>query len=84
MRIYFAAPLFTAPERYSNADICSQIPGLAPRGMVATRAHPETTTSFPILAMLLKAMLESDVIVAKMDGPGPDSRPARWRTAVAL
>jgi nucleoside 2-deoxyribosyltransferase len=82
VRVYLAGPLFTTAEREFNARLAD---GLRTRGheVFVPQEHPAPApTGAAIFRKDLAGLDGSDVVVAIMDGPDPDSGTA-WECGYA-
>lgn len=72
-RIYLAGPLFTMAERDFNKDLAQRLRDLGYNVFLPQEEEPRDMTAKSIFEMDVKGIDDSDVILAIMDGPDPDS-----------
>jgi nucleoside 2-deoxyribosyltransferase len=73
MRVYFAGPLFTLAEREWNKRIAEGLRALGHTVFLPQEEEPRQLTGSAIFEMDVSGILDSDVVVAIMDGSDPDS-----------
>lgn len=73
MKIYLAGPLFTAAEREFNRDLSDWLESRGHIVWLPQEKEPREKTAHAIFQMDVEGMDWSEVIVANMDGPDPDS-----------
>jgi nucleoside 2-deoxyribosyltransferase len=81
MKLYFAAPLFTAAERDWNAALAGAIRAAGHEVYLAQENEPGKTAP-EIFAVDVAGIDWADGLVAVMDGPDPDSGTA-WEVGYA-
>jgi nucleoside 2-deoxyribosyltransferase len=72
MKLYFAGPLFSTPERTWNAEVVAALRA-AGHEVFLPQEHEPTDDSRGIFARDLGGIDGADGLVAIMDGPDPDS-----------
>lgn len=73
MKLYLAGPLFTAAERMFNVHLADELKKYGYEVFVPQEHEPREKTPRAIFNQDLLGLLRSDVIVANLDGPDPDS-----------
>jgi nucleoside 2-deoxyribosyltransferase len=73
MKIYLAGPLFTAAERSFNCRLRDLLVNAGHEVWLPQECEPRETSSSAIFAEDVKGIEWSEVVVANMDGPDPDS-----------
>jgi nucleoside 2-deoxyribosyltransferase len=73
MRIYFAGPLFTSAEREWNTRLVKLLRNAKLNIWLPQENEPTENTASGIFQMCKRGIDESDVVLAIMDGPDPDS-----------
>ena len=73
MRIYLAGPLFTAAERAFNARLRDLLVGAGHEVWLPQEHEPRDATATAIFHEDVKGLEWSEILVANMDGPDPDS-----------
>lgn len=73
MRIYLAGPLFTAAEQEFNLRLSDALHRAGHEVWLPQAHEPRERTAKAIFEEDLKGLEGSDVLVANMDGPDPDS-----------
>ena len=73
MRIYFAGPLFTTSEREWNSKLASILTTKGLNIYLPQDHEPKVLTPSNMFNICTQAIDESDVVIAIMDGPDPDS-----------
>ena len=73
MKVYFAGPLFTQAERDWNIRTAEVIEGLGYDVFLPQAHEPRQQTAKAIFEMDVEGLDASDMVVAVMDGPDPDS-----------
>jgi nucleoside 2-deoxyribosyltransferase len=73
MRIYLAGPLFTTAERDFNARLCALLSAAGHEVWLPQDHEPRENTAMAIFQEDVAGMEWSQVVVANMDGPDPDS-----------
>jgi nucleoside 2-deoxyribosyltransferase len=73
MRIYLAGPLFTAAERSFNRRLRDLLEPYGHEVWLPQEHEPRTRGARDIFLMDVEGLDSSDVVVANMDGPDPDS-----------
>src|SRR2546428_5436297 len=73
MRIYLAGPLFTAAERSFNRRLRDLLEGLGYEVWLPQEHEPREKIAKQIFLTDVEGLEQSDVVVANMDGPDPDS-----------
>ena len=73
MRIYLAGPLFTAAERAFNARLRDRLEGFGYEVWLPQDHEPREKVARQIFLADVAGLDASDVVVANMDGPDPDS-----------
>jgi nucleoside 2-deoxyribosyltransferase len=73
MRIYLAGPLFTAAERAFNARLRDLLLAAGHEVWLPQEHEPRNATATAIFREDVKGLEWSEVLVANMDGPDPDS-----------
>ncbi len=82
MKVYFAGPLFTTPERIWNVEVCAAL--RAAGHEVFLPQEKEAWMDGPgIFATDVGGIDGADALVAIMDGPDPDSGTA-WEVGYAF
>lgn len=81
MKVYFAGPLFTAPERAWNAEVTSALRAAGHEVFLPQEQEPGRDGP-GIFATDVRGIDWSDGLVAIMDGPDPDSGTA-WEVGYA-
>ena len=72
MKLYFAGPLFTTPERSWNADVAAALPPAGHDVFLPQEKEPGKDAP-GIFAADVSGIGWSEAVVAIMDGPDPDS-----------
>jgi nucleoside 2-deoxyribosyltransferase len=73
MRLYLAGPLFTAAERSFNTQLRDLLVSAGHEVWLPQDREPREKTPVAIFEMDIDGMDWSDVVIANMDGPDPDS-----------
>lgn len=73
IKIYFAAPLFTAAERLFNTQVGHALEARGYRVWLPQDKEPRNATGRDIFNADIAGLEWCDVVVACMDGPDPDS-----------
>ena len=73
MRIYLAGPLFTAAERAFNARLRDLLLAAGHEVWLPQDHEPRDKTATAIFREDVKGLESSEILVANMDGPDPDS-----------
>lgn len=73
MRIYFAGPLFTTAEREWNVKLVEILRSSKLDVWLPQEHDPKQQTAKSIFEMCKAGIDESDIVLAIMDGPDPDS-----------
>ncbi len=73
MKLYLAGPLFTAAERAFNRRLKKLLEGLGYEVWLPQEHEPRSRAARDIFLMDVSGLDSSDVVVANMDGPDPDS-----------
>ena len=73
MKIYLAGPLFTAAEREFNRGLRDFLVGFGHEVWLAQEHEPRSRSARDIFLADAQGLDASDVVVANMDGPDPDS-----------
>jgi nucleoside 2-deoxyribosyltransferase len=73
MRIYLAGPLFSAAERSFNIQLRDLLVSAGHEVWLPQDREPREKTAIAIFEMDVQGVDWSDVVVANMDGPDPDS-----------
>lgn len=73
MRLYLAAPLFTQAERIFNAMLAQELRAFGHKVWLPQDQEPRERAAADIFAMDVSGIDNSDLLVANMDGPDPDS-----------
>jgi len=82
MKVYFAGPLFTTPERTWNAEVAAALRAAGHEVFLPQEKEPGKDGP-GIFAADVAAIDWADGLVAIMDGPDPDSGSA-WEVGYAL
>ncbi|HVL61420.1 MAG TPA: nucleoside 2-deoxyribosyltransferase [Microbacterium sp.] len=82
MRVYFAGPLFTGPERNWNADLTVALRAAGHQVFLPQEKGLEQDAA-AIFAADVAGIDWADAVVAIMDGPDPDSGTA-WEVGYAF
>jgi nucleoside 2-deoxyribosyltransferase len=82
VNIYFAAPLFTTPERIWNADVVKAIRA-AGHEVFLPQEREHGKDGAEIFAADVEGLDWADAVVAIMDGPDPDSGTS-WEVGYAF
>jgi nucleoside 2-deoxyribosyltransferase len=72
MKVYFAGPLFTTPERVWNTEVCAALRAAGHEVFLPQEKEPGLDAA-GIFAADVGAIDWADGLVAIMDGPDPDS-----------
>jgi nucleoside 2-deoxyribosyltransferase len=73
MRIYLAGPLFTAAERAFNRRLRDLLEKYGHEVWLPQEHEPRSQAARDIFLTDIEGLDSSDVVVANMDGPDPDS-----------
>lgn len=73
MKIYLAGPLFTAGERAFNRRLCDLLVALGYEVWLPQEHEPRSRNAKDIFLTDVEGLDSSDVVLANMDGPDPDS-----------
>ena len=73
MRIYLAGPLFTAAERAFNRRLRDSLVGYGYEVWLPQEHEPPSRNAKDIFLTDVEGLDSSDVVLANMDGPDPDS-----------
>jgi nucleoside 2-deoxyribosyltransferase len=73
MKIYLAGPLFTTAEQEFNRQLCAALQHAGHEVWLPQEHEPRERTAKAIFEEDVAGLDASDVIVANMDGPDPDS-----------
>lgn len=73
MRIYLAGPLFTSAEQEFNRQLSSALQQAGHEVWLPQEHEPRDRTARAIFEEDVKGMDWTEVVVANMDGPDPDS-----------
>jgi nucleoside 2-deoxyribosyltransferase len=73
MRIYLAGPLFTAAERAFNRTLRDLLVQYGYEVWLPQEHEPRSRTAKDIFLTDVEGLDSSDVVLANMDGPDPDS-----------
>jgi nucleoside 2-deoxyribosyltransferase len=73
MRIYLAGPLFTAAERSFNRRLKNLLDQYGHQVWLPQEHEPREKVAKQIFLANVEGLDSSDVVVANMDGPDPDS-----------
>lgn len=73
MKIYLAGPLFTTAEQEFNRQLCAALQQAGHVVWLPQEHEPRERTAKAIFEEDVSGLHASDVIVANMDGPDPDS-----------
>ena len=73
MRIYLAGPVFTAAERAFNVRLRDLLAAAGHEVWLPQDHEPRDKTATAIFREDLKGLEWSEIVVANMDGPDPDS-----------
>ncbi len=73
MKIYLAGPLFTSAERSFNERLRDLLESFGYKVWLPQEHEPRKRGAREIFLMDVKGLKSSDVVVANMDGPDPDS-----------
>ena len=73
MKIYLAGPLFTAAEREFNRRLRDFLVGFGHEVWLPQEHEPRSRSARDIFLADVEGLDSSDVVVANMDGPDPDS-----------
>jgi nucleoside 2-deoxyribosyltransferase len=73
MRIYLAGPLFTAAERAFNRRLRDLLEKYGHEVWLPQEHEPRSQAARDIFLTDIEGLESSDVVVANMDGPDPDS-----------
>jgi nucleoside 2-deoxyribosyltransferase len=82
-KIYFAGPLFTMAEQRFNAEVTRFLENEGYEVWLPQEHEPRRHTAKAIFKMDVAAIDWSDLVVACMDGPDPDSGTA-WECGYAF
>lgn len=73
MKIYLAGPLFTSAERLWNTKLADLLRDIGHVVWLPQENEPREFSAAAIFAMDVSGIDKSDIVVANMDGPDPDS-----------
>ena len=73
MQIYLAGPLFTTAERTFNARLRDLLSAAGRQVWLPQEQEPRERTALAIFRTDIEGLDASDVVLANMDGPDPDS-----------
>lgn len=73
MKIYLAGPLFTTPEQEFNRQLCTALQDAGHEVWLPQEHEPRERTARAIFEADVAGLDASDVVVANIDGPDPDS-----------
>jgi len=73
MKIYFAGPLFTAAERAFNRRLRDLLVAQGYEVWLPQEHEPRSRTARDIFQTDVEGLDSSDIVLANMDGPDPDS-----------
>ncbi len=73
MKIYFAGPLFTNAEREWNVKLTGLLRSKGLNIWLPQENEPSEQSANAVFKMCEKGIDESDIVLAIMDGPDPDS-----------
>ena len=82
MKLYFAGPLFTTPERTWNAEICAALRAAGHEVFLPQEKEPGLDGA-GIFATDVRGIDEADCLLAIVDGSDPDSGTA-WEVGYAF
>jgi nucleoside 2-deoxyribosyltransferase len=83
MKLYFAGPLFTTPERAWNAEVTAALRAAGHEVFLPQEQEPGKDGAAGIFATDVGGIDRADGLVAIMDGPDPDSGTS-WEVGYAF